>query len=413
MIAPGLAAWALAAAIANAGPGAVIQVPPGVHQGNFVVKADGVSLIGQPGAVLDGGGKGTVLTIRGKRVKVRNLAIAGAGTDMFANDSGIKLQGAHGALLEGLDVRRCLTGVYASEAKGIAIRSSNLEGVPGRYMADSGDGIHLFHAPDARITACTAKGFRDGFYMEFAERTTLEQSRATRSSRYGMHVMSTKGSYIRGNVFEHNTVGGVLMFSQQCEVEGNEFSHHRGPHGQGLLFKDNNDSFVRHNRLVDNTTALHIDGSNRNVLERNLIASNGWGVVLLASSADNRFVGNAFVNDDFEVAVDMGNRSNTFAGNYWGGASGLRRLQTQAGYAPVRPFAMLAMQAPDLMAFAGSPAVRAIDAAFRSVPSLLGRMVVDLTPLPRPPEGIGGKRASRVSGAPNLDASAEKAGKKG
>lgn len=393
----GPAEVALALAIANARPGATIVVPPGIHRGNFVVAADRVTLAGSPGAILDGGGKGSVLTIKGRNCTVRNLTIEGSGPDMFDTDSGVKLTGADGAVLEGLRVRRCLTGIYAGKSRDVTIRKAVLQGVPGRLMADSGDGIHLWNAPDARIQDSVVTDFRDGFYMEFAERTVLERSRATRSSRYGMHVMSTKGTFIRDNVFEHNIVGGVLMFSERCQVERNTFSHQRGPHGQGLTFKDNNDSVVRRNRLVDNTTAIFVDGSNRNRVEDNLIASNGWGVVMLASAADNRFTGNSFVNDDFEVAVNKGNRTNRFNGNYWGSAAGRKGLAAEGGYAPVRPFAMLAMQVPDLMAFGGSPAVKAIDAAFRSVPSLLGRAVVDPAPLAAPPAHWSAGNAHRTT----------------
>jgi hypothetical protein len=63
---------------------------------------------------------------------------------------------------------------------------------------------------------------------------------------------------------------------------------------------------------------------------------------------------------------------------------------TDTPYNPVRPFAFLAIQRPDLLAFGSTPAARALDAAFQIVPGLIGMAVQDEHPLATPPRVASG-----------------------
>ena len=71
------------------------------------------------------------------------------------------------------------------------------------------------------------------------------------------------------------------MFSNRLTVERNAIYRNRGPRTHGMLLRDCSDGEFTDNRLVDNTVALFLDGSNRNRFERNLIQDNGWGVSTL------------------------------------------------------------------------------------------------------------------------------------
>src|SRR5690554_7718886 len=57
-----------------AAPGDTVRVAEGDHLGNFVVEVP-ITLVGEPGAVLDGQGRGLVLTVAAPGTTVRALPI--------------------------------------------------------------------------------------------------------------------------------------------------------------------------------------------------------------------------------------------------------------------------------------------------------------------------------------------------
>jgi nitrous oxidase accessory protein len=158
-----------------------------------------------------------------------------------------------------------------------------------------------------------------------------------------------------------------------------------------MLLRDCSDGEFSDNRLVDNTVALFLDGSNRNRFERNLIQDNGWGVNLFASCADNVWTRNDFIHNDYPVALDMRRTRNRFddgaRGNYWSEA-GTWDLDGDglgdAPHGPVTAFAFVSKQYPDLAVLAKSPAVAALGVAERVFPSLRPSQAVDSFPLTRP-----------------------------
>jgi nitrous oxidase accessory protein len=159
------------------------------------------------------------------------------------------------------------------------------------------------------------------------------------------------------------------------------------------------------NRLIDNTIGAFLDNSNRNHVESNLIQDNGWGVLLFSSCAGNRFAGNAFIHNDYPVALDMKYTDNAFddgrRGNYWSentpydlDSDGL----SDAAYSPVGTFAFLSKQYPDLSVLAKSPAVAALSVAEQVIPALRPSEAVDRHPLVTPPRELSAE-ADRVSPA--------------
>jgi nitrous oxidase accessory protein len=148
-----------------------------------------------------------------------------------------------------------------------------------------------------------------------------------------------------------------------------------------------------------NTVGLFLDGSNRNTFARNLVADNGWGVILYSSSENNVFTGNAFVGNDLQFSLDMRRTRNRVhdgdTGNFWSDArpydlDGDGR--GDAPYSPVGFFGFISKQYPDLTVFAGSPAVVALDLAQRALPALQPSQLTDPHPLlhPVPLPGFAG-----------------------
>jgi nitrous oxidase accessory protein len=281
---PGAAQAALDSALAED----EVLLLAGVHAGPLLV-ARAVHLKGEPGAVVDGGGRGTVITVTAPGSVVEDLEIRRSGRKLITTDAGLKVETASGVTLRRLRLRDVLYGIYVERSDHIVVDGCHLTGTVTPSVGGEGNGIHLWYTHDAWLHADTVERFQDAVYLSFAYRTRVSESRFQDSGRYGFHTMYSQDNQLISNVFTRNIAGCAIMFSNRLEVDGNAFIHNRGPRTYGLLLNDCADGDFRGNRVVDNTIGIFMDNSNRNRLTANLIQDNGWGLLLFSSSAGNVF----------------------------------------------------------------------------------------------------------------------------
>ncbi len=393
---PGAAARALAAAQ----PGDTVVLGRGVHAGPLRVERP-ITLRGEPGAVVDGGGRLTVLDVTSGGVTVEDLALRGSGSRILTVDCGIHVRQAARVVLRRVRLSDVLYGVYAERAHDMVIEDCSFTGRvrPGDENG-AGNGIHLWNSHGATARRDTCRRFLDGIYLSFANRTHVEASVLEDAGRYGLHTMYCQDGRVIASRFRRNVAGCAIMFSNNLHLERNEFAHNRGSRTYGVLLRDCSAGTFTANRLVDNTIAMFMDNSNRNRISDNLVQDNGWGVLLFSSCAKNTFAGNAFINNDYPVALDMRRSDNRFddgrRGNYWS-ESAPYDLDgdgvSDVPYSPVSAFAFVSKQYPDLAILARSPAVAALAVAERVIPALRPSEVVDHFPMVNPP-ALGGLAAT-------------------
>ncbi|MBI5711704.1 MAG: nitrous oxide reductase family maturation protein NosD [Candidatus Eisenbacteria bacterium] len=399
---------ALATALATVASGDTLVLASGTHVGPVRVE-HAVTLRGEPGAIVDGGGRGTVIEVTAPGAVLEDLAVRASGRRVITIDSGVRVLNAPGVRVRRVRASDVLYGVYAERSDGIVVEECELAGrVPPMTETGEGNGIHLWYTRDALLRRNRVSRFMDAIYLSFAEGAHAEGNRLEGNGRYGFHTMYCQAGVLTANTFAHNVAGCAVMFSNHLRVAGNLFQHNRGPRTYGLLLRDCSDGAFTDNRLVDNTIAVFMDNSNRNRLTGNLVQDNGWGVLLYSSCAGNVFAANSFINDEYPVALDMRRTDNRFddgrRGNYWSentaydlDGDGV----SDAPWSPVSAFAFLSKQYPDLSVLAKSPAVAALGVAERVFPALRASEAVDRFPLVSPPHAAGAAgRAPRPARAP-------------
>ncbi|HTO91788.1 MAG TPA: nitrous oxide reductase family maturation protein NosD [Candidatus Sulfotelmatobacter sp.] len=397
---------AAAAALQAAHDGDTLWLAAGVHRGPLVIRRS-VTVLAQPGAVVDGGGLGTVITVAAPGVHLEHFAVRGSGSNLMNVDAGIHVAVTDHAVLRDLEVSDVLYGLNCERSTALSVDNCRFTGrVAPLDDLGNGNGIHLWYSSDVWLHRNHVERFLDAIYLSFANQVDVDQNQLERNGRYGLHSMYSQRSHLRGNLFTRNAAGCALMFSNQLEVEHNDFVFNRGPRTYGLLLRDCSDGTFLENRLGSNTIAVFMDGSNRNRFRGNLIENNGWGLLIFASCADNVFAGNQFIQNDYPVALDMRRTSNRFdegrLGNYWSDnpafdldGDGV----SDVPHSPVTAFAFLSKQYPDLTILAESPAVAALGVAERVLPALRPSEAVDSFPLMSARLPSGARRAGRGHGA--------------
>lgn len=387
-------AQSIAEQLARAEPGAVVDIPAGNYRETIVIDKP-VILRGQAGAVLDGGGSGTVLTVRGAGTTVEGLVIRGSGESLLGEDSGVRIEAAS------VTIRNCLIedtlfGIFLAQAPDALIERNVLRGKP-LEPAQRGDLIRLWYSDRATLRANRLEGGRDTV-LWFSSGSVLEGNEI-RGGRYGLHFMYTNHARIAGNVFSENSVGAYVMYSNHIEFRNNRFENNRGPSGIGLGLKESDFVVACGNAFSKNRQGIFIDQSplvsaHTNRFQDNLFAFNDTGIAMMPSAEGNVFSGNTLEENTQQVSVRGGGDlsgnewSQDRRGNYWSDYAGYGEKGSLTGRLPYRlenAFENIADRHPLVRFFLFTPAAQMLDLAGRAFPVFRPRpKVVDPFPLLEP-----------------------------
>ncbi len=318
-VGPGEQYHSIQAALDAAQPGDTVRVAPGVYHEHPVVKRP-VVLLGEPGAVIEGDGRGTVLTVNAAAV-IRGFTVRGSGADQSREHAGILATQAHGIVIEGNRFEDVLFGIYLKQSHRAVVRDNEIES-KNLAMPLRGDGIRLWYSHDGLIAGNRVHRSRD-LVIWFSNGTEVRNN-LVRDSRYGLHYMYSDHSLFEANRFIANHVGAFIMYSEDITFRRNLFADARGTTGRGLGFKDADAITAEHNVLVKNTIGISIDNSPTSVgvenhFRDNVIAYNDLGVWTLPAVHDNVFTGNQFIDNVQPVGVSGGGTAlaNRWRDNYW------------------------------------------------------------------------------------------------
>ena len=106
-------------ALARAQPGDTLLLGPGSHAGPVLITVPGITLEGESGAVIDGGGSGDSIHVSAADVTLRHLTVRHSGQVLIDKNSGIFLdRDADRARVEDCDLIDNLIAVYLDGPQG-------------------------------------------------------------------------------------------------------------------------------------------------------------------------------------------------------------------------------------------------------------------------------------------------------
>lgn len=374
----------LAAALAAARPGDVVELGPGRYAGP--VRIEQALILRGRGGVIDGGGRGTPLRIVAAGARVEGVAVRASGTDIGAPDACIYVEpGATGASVQDCTLEECAFGIWVHTTDGVHLVGNHVRGRASVRVADRGNGIHLFDASNVLVRGNVVEDVRDGIYVSATEDSLIEENQAN-GVRFGVHYMYSYSNTIRGNVTNGDVVGLALMESRDLVVEGNRASDNAR---QGLLFRDVQDSVIRGNHLMHNGNGLFFYSSTENVIEDNYVVGNEMGMKIWAGTRRNRVEGNVIRGNReqvFYVGAEDQIWGESGRGNRWGDYLGWDQDGDGIGDRPHRVdsfTAGLLYRYPGAALLLRSPALETLAHLADRLPMLRTPTIVDVAPLIR------------------------------
>lgn len=378
----------IGAAVREASPGDTVRVPAGVHREPTVVIDKPLTLLGEPGAILEGEGARGLVEIRSDSVTVAGLTLRNTGLSFTEDRAAILVDGARHCEIRDNRLEDTFFGIYLANAGDCRVADNVLVASADRETR-SGNGIHLWYSTRIEIVRNRVEGHRDGIYFEFVEDSHVADNRSSGNVRYGLHFMFSDGCSYQRNVFAENGAGVAVMYTSDIVMEGNDFRGNLGNAAFGLLLKDITDSTIRGNRFRENSVAVHAEGANRVELRHNDFVRNGWAIRIMANSAASTVTGNNFVANTFDVATNSRRSYSDFHGNFWDRYRGYDRDGDGVGdvpFHPVRLFSLVVAQNEPALVLQRSPLVTLLDVAEQVLPVLTPENLSDprpsLAPLP-------------------------------
>lgn len=387
-VGPGGRFATIAASLDAARPGDRVLVRAGTYrEATLVIHTPRLTLEGEGWPVLDGQGVRAVLVIAADDVTVRGIVATNTGVSNLEDRAGIRARDARNCRIEHNRLRDNLWGIYLQRSADCVVRDNDVE-AHGLRQTESGNGIHLWYSPGARVENNRVRGHRDGIYFEFSSHGLARGNVSERSQRYGLHFMFSDSCAYLENTFRDNNSGVAVMYSRGVVIARNRFERSWGSAAYGLLLKDINGGEITDNVFERNSTGLFVEGSSRLQVRGNTFTQNGWAAKVLADADENVFSGNRFSGNAFDVTTNSRSANSTFDGNWWDEYAGYDLDRDGVGdnaFHPVRLFALVVEQHPAALLLLRSPLVSILDAAERVLPVLTPEALVDRRPLMRPP----------------------------
>jgi len=376
----------LQAAIDAASPGDTLYLEDGVWNKNPYIILKPLTIIGSGKSRLEASEVRSIFHVQADSVRIINLHFSGVRSSSIIDNAAILIELGNHCEIRDNHFSMNYFGIYLKESNYCVIEGNRIES-EAVSETSAGNGIHLWKSRGILIAHNDIKGHRDGIYLEFADSVNVTGNVSHNNLRYGLHYMFSNDCEYTKNRFETNGAGVAVMYSSRVLMEDNEFLMNWGPTSYGLLLKDINDSKIVGNLIRSNTTGIHSEGSNRVLIQFNRLISNGKAVVLMASSNDNHFLQNDFVDNTLDVSTNSRTHYNHFESNYWSAYAGYDLDRDGVGdvqHRPVRLFAYLIERNPVAMVLLRSLFIELLDAAEKVFPVLSPEMLADSSPSMKP-----------------------------
>ena len=380
---------AIAEVLARAADGDTLRLLPGTYTETVTLDRP-LRLQGEAGTIIDGQGRGSVITVTGPDVSVTGVTVIGSGSDHEGIDSGIKLtEGAARAEIRGNTLLGNLYGVDIHGAAEAVVAGNRIEGRKDRRMNDRGNGVYVWNAPGSRVEENDIRFGRDGIFVNTSKRNIFRDN-TFRDLRFAIHFMYANQAEVRGNLSAGNDLGYAVMFSNRVKVIDNGSVGDR-EHGIMMNYANHGEITGNYIRGTDEKCAF-LYNANKNVFSGNHFEGCGIGIHFTAGSEGNEIFGNAFVGNRTQVkyvSTRWVEWSEAGRGNYWSDFAAYDLNGDGIADVPYRPndsMDHVLWTQPAAKLLLGSPAVQLVRWSQSAFPALLPGGVIDSHPLMQPPE---------------------------
>lgn len=317
----------LADALAAAPASAIIEILPGIQIGQWLIDRP-LTLRGYHGAILDGGGSGTILTITASNVHIQGLNFQRTGLQPV---NAAILARARAVTIEGNRFERSMRGITIGDGAGVngdaaytIVRNNTLVGWPDETPPERSIGIAVLKASAVQIELNTILAVQTGIAVDDAPRGLIRGNviRATETAfvtpllagspsvlgatatffSAALCLPAASNVVFEQNTLEHNTTAIKLAGSTQMTIRQNLL---RAQHADALLVHNSTGLLITDNRFHQNPRAVTIGGSGTVDIRQNRFTDNETTFILTTGDAVVTVHHNDFIHNQKLLMRDI------------------------------------------------------------------------------------------------------------
>lgn len=374
-------------ALQFAKPHDTIYVYGGEYYGNIFLEKP-VVLIGVGRPLIKGENWGSTVTVLADSCVIKGFKITGGGNLLQKEDSGILLKSSFNVIENNL-LEDVLFGIYFFGSNDNVVRHNTVIGRPYLGIGERGSGLHIWNSRNNLIEENFITKVRDGMYIQESVNNLIRKNYAT-DLRYGIHYMFSDSNSFEENVFIDNVVGGAVMYSRHIYFKRNIFARNRGFSSYGLLLQSCDYCIAEENYILDNSIGLHFEGTNYNIVRRNLVQNNDLAIALFASANYDKIYENNFIGNLVLIRTIGNPKTVSFSyqgrGNYWSDFIGYDLDDDDVSdvkFKLTNVFEDIRGKYPIIQLYLSSPSAKAIEIAEKAMPIVKSFKIYDEHPLMR------------------------------
>jgi nitrous oxidase accessory protein len=352
--------------------GGVLRPAPGTNAGPATI-AKPMTLDGGGKVILEGSGRGTVLTLTASGTTLRGLRLTRSGDSHDSVDAGLLVEGDDN-LIEGNAIDDVLFGIHVKQGNRNRILDNRVTGRPAP-RGQRGDGLRLWYSRHNRIEGNAFARIRDLTFANSPDNHILGNTLA--DGRYGMHFVFSPRARVENNRLSDTDTGIAVLYSPDLTLRGNTVAHALDGGGAGITFKDSGNALVENNEILHCAAGLSanapLNAEATLTVRNNRFAHNVVGMYFYGEKGGHRITGNRFENNLTQVAVSAAGvgEANLWQGNAWSDYQGFDRDHDGIGDTPHEIWLYtdrIWMETPRAKFFANSPALELLDLLERLAP---------------------------------------------
>ena len=353
--------------IDKASSGAILKLPNGVYRGSILIDKP-ISIIGMGDSVIiDGLGKGSVITAKGSYITLKNLTITNSGSRHENLDAGIKLSNGSQNEISNCRIKNSLFGIDLQMVNSSIIQNNYItsKNLP---LGLRGDGLRLWYSNNNIIRGNHLYKSRD-MVVWYSHGNRIEENQGE-WSRYSLHFMYAGKNFVKNNHYKFNSVGIFFMYSQDTIATGNIIESSLGATGMGIGLKDASNFTLKDNTILYCAQGMYIDRSpfepdTHNWIEHNRILYNAEAIHFHSLSINNIIKDNIIQGNIEDIVNDSKadrdkEETNLVINNYWDNYQGFDRDNDGIGDTPHQVYQyadQMWVYNPDVKFFYGSPII--------------------------------------------------------
>ncbi len=352
-------------AIDRAESGSTIRLKAGVYYGALRIDKPLTILGVEEGVVIDGEGKGTIVSISSDYVTLQHLNLRNSGSRHDKLDAAVSIENATQCEVSHCTIDDALFGIDIKMSHNLLIEHNTISSKD-LDLGLRGDGLRLWYSNDNIIRHNKLIKSRD-MVVWYSHGNRIEENFAT-YCRYSLHFMYAGKNYVRNNRYEFNSVGIFFMYSKDTVATGNIIKSSLGATGMGIGLKDVSNFTLENNTVLYNAQGIYIDRSpfepdTYNYIRNNKILYNAEALHFHSLSENNIIQDNTILGNIEDIVNDSrGSQTNKnrFVGNYWDSYEGFDRNGDGIGDTPHKVYQYadkLWLYNPEVKFFYGSPVI--------------------------------------------------------